>query len=72
MAISYHFQTLTYQALPGTMLEYVGFCWAIFGYDGYNLVTVRVGRWGPSQRPPLLHKKDPVSPMNQNTLGIIH
>ncbi len=43
MAISHHFQTLTYQPLPGTMLEYVGFCWVIFGCDGYSLVTVLVG-----------------------------
>jgi hypothetical protein len=43
LAISHHFQTPTYQALPGTMLEYVGFCWVIFGCGGYNLVTVLVG-----------------------------
>jgi len=43
LAISHHFQTLTYQPLPGTMLEYVGLCWVIFGSDGYSLVTVLVG-----------------------------
>jgi len=44
MAISHHFQTLTYQALPTVMLEYVGLCWVIFGCDGYNLVTVQQRR----------------------------
>jgi hypothetical protein len=36
MAISHHFQTVTHQPLPGTMLEYVGLCWIIFGCGGYN------------------------------------
>jgi len=45
LAISHHFQTLTYQALPGTMLEYVGFSWVIFGCGGYNSVTVFVTIW---------------------------
>jgi hypothetical protein len=40
LAISHHFQTLIYQGLPGAMLEYVGFCWVIFGCGGYNMVTV--------------------------------
>ena len=39
LAISHHFQSLTYQPLPGVMLVYVGLCWVIFGCDGYNLVT---------------------------------
>jgi len=48
LAISHHFQSLTAQGFPGTMLEYVGFCWVIFGYDGYNLVTVSVTAWPKS------------------------
>jgi len=56
LAISHHFQTLTYQALPGTMLEYVGLCWAIFGYDGYNLVTVQMGREGHPKKVSAQHK----------------
>jgi hypothetical protein len=43
LGISHHFQALTGQGFPGTMLEYVGFCWVIFGSDGYSLVTVLVG-----------------------------
>jgi hypothetical protein len=43
LAISHLFQALTDQGLPGTMLEYVGFCWVIFGCGGYNLVTVQKG-----------------------------
>ena len=44
-AISHHFQALTDQGLLWTMLEYVGLCWVIFGFDGYNMVTVetRIG-----------------------------
>ena len=45
LAISHHFQALTDQGLPGTMLEYVGLCWVIFGHDGYSLVTVFVTIW---------------------------
>ena len=47
-AIFHSFQILTYQPLPGTMLEYVGFCGVIFGYGGYNLVTVSVTAWPES------------------------
>ena len=39
MAISHHFQTLIYQPVPGTILEYVGLCWVIFGSSGYKIVT---------------------------------
>ena len=45
LAISHHFQTLTHQPLPGTMLEYVGLCWVILGCYSYNMVTVLVTDW---------------------------
>jgi hypothetical protein len=58
MAISHHFQTLTYQPLPGTMLEYVRLCWVILGCDGYNLVTVLVTDWPEPCNHPGRGRKD--------------
>jgi hypothetical protein len=38
-AISHYFQLLRYQALTRAMLDYVGLCWVILGFDGYKMVT---------------------------------
>jgi hypothetical protein len=38
--IFHHFQVLIYQVLTRVKLGYVGLCWVIFGFDGYNIVTV--------------------------------
>jgi len=50
------------------MLEYVGFYWVIFGYDGYNLVTV-VSLFGGSPREYRESLKGLVKPQQSRYLG---
>jgi hypothetical protein len=47
-AVSTQFQSLIYQAVTGALLEYVGLCWAVFGFGGYMLVAVQM--WGVSEQ----------------------